>query len=589
MRYVKFVFVIFALCMQSFSGAYIAHASSVSVVISQVQTGGSGTGTAAQEFIELYNRGAQDADVTGWCMTYSSDADGSPSTVACIAAPDNTTRVWLKAGTYATFVSPDYKNATGFGGDGLFTYTGGMASKGGHVRLLDESKIEVDRLGWGTANHAEGVSAPAPAGGKVLQRSGPGGVVQDTDDNATDFAVAAPTMHAAGLYEVATIVDVCPNLDGAQSAIPDGLVVDVAGDCVVPLPHDECPNLAGIQDSIPYGNAKDGNGNCVYDACVNIDGVQAAIPDGYESLDSYSCTLPSYTIELTELLPNPAGSDTGNEFVELHNPNPFPVKLSGYIVQFGANFEKSYAVPSYLLQPDEYVAFGNQDSGYTLVNSQSRARLVAPDGTTVSETPLYTNPPDGQSWALIDGVWRYTNRPTYGEANLASFEDENEAGGAATIASACPAGKYRNPLTNRCRNIEADAAVVAVCDADQYRNPETGRCKKITTVGGLTPCKDNQYRSEETNRCRTIEAASANLTPCKEGQERNPDTNRCRNVAATSVPNAAFAVQPVADSAKAFMGWWALGGVGVAALGYAGWEWRREVLNAIRKIPFIKF
>lgn len=587
MRYIKFVFVILALIVQSFSSMYVAQAASVSVMISQVQTGGSGTGTAGQEFVELYNRGMQDVDVTGWCATYSSAADGSPSTIACISAPDGTTRVWLKAGMYATFVSPDYKNATGFGGDGLFTYAGGMAGTGGHLRLLDGSKNEVDRLGWGTASHSEGASAPAPAGGKVLQRNGLGGMLQDTDDNAADFAVAAPTMHAGGLYEVMTIVDVCPNLDGAQAAVPDGLIVDASGVCVVPPPHDECPNVAGMQADVPYGNAKDGDGNCVYDACVNIDGVQAVIPDGYESLDSYDCTLQSYTIELTELLPNPAGADSGNEFAELYNPNPFPVKLSGYIVQFGANFEKSYNVPGYLLQPGEYVAFGNQDIGYTLVNSQSRVRLVAPAGVTVSETPLYANPPDGQSWALIDGVWQYTNRSTPGAANLASAEDE--VSDTAATASACPAGKYRNPLTNRCRNIEADAAVIAACDVDQYRNPETGRCKKIATVGGLTPCKDGQYRSEETNRCRNIEAASANLTPCKEGQERNPDTNRCRNVAATSVPNAAFAVQPVADSAKAFVGWWALGGVGVAALGYAGWEWRREVLNVIRKVPFIKF
>ena len=48
--------------------------------------------------------------------------------------------------------------------------------------------------------------------------------------------------------------------------------------------------------------------------------------------------------------------------------------------------------------------------------------------------------------------------------------------------------------------------------------------------------------------------------------------------------SAAFAVEPVKDGGKAFIGWWALGGVGVLAGGYGVWEWRREMAGAIRKV-----
>lgn len=159
--------------------------------------------------------------------------------------------------------------------------------------------------------------------------------------------------------------------------------------------------------------------------------------------------------------------------------------------------------------------------------------------------------------------------------------DETATSGASG-SSACGPGKYRHPLTNRCRNIESDAAVITNCEADQYRNPETGRCRKIATTASVTPCKEGQYRSEETNRCRNIVAAGSQA-PCAEGQERNPDTNRCRNVLAKSVPDAAFAVQPVQEGMRAFVGWWALGGIGVLAAGYAGWEWRREIGTTLRK------
>jgi hypothetical protein len=50
------------------------------------------------------------------------------------------------------------------------------------------------------------------------------------------------------------------------------------------------------------------------------------------------------------------------------------------------------------------------------------------------------------------------------------------------------------------------------------------------------------------------------------------------------MPNAAFAVEHVADAGKTFIGWWALGGVGLLAAGYGAWEWRREMRTGLRKI-----
>lgn len=44
-----------------------------------------------------------------------------------------------------------------------------------------------------------------------------------------------------------------------------------------------------------------------------------------------------------------------------------------------------------------------------------------------------------------------------------------------------------------------------------------------------------------------------------------------------------FGTEPVADTGKAFIGWWALGGVGVLALGRIGWEWRSEMLSLVQK------
>jgi hypothetical protein len=57
--------------------------------------------------------------------------------------------------------------------------------------------------------------------------------------------------------------DVCPNIDGIQTAIPAGMSKDSKGNCVTPPPTDVCPNIDGIQTAIPAGMSKDSAGNCV--------------------------------------------------------------------------------------------------------------------------------------------------------------------------------------------------------------------------------------------------------------------------------------------------------------------------------------
>lgn len=317
------------------------------------------------------------------------------------------------------------------------------------------------------------------------------------------------------------------------------------------------------------------------DVCPNLDNVQGEVLPGYR-IEEGMCVLDLLPLRLTELLPNVGGADTGKEFIEIYNPTDRVADLELYRLRIETDSVKTHSFPADgSVNPGEYAIFYDVQMKFTLPNTTSKVSLVGKDNTPVSTADPYTQPADDEAWALIDGRWQYTNQPTPGAPNSLSIEDEE--GISATSPTPCPEGKYRNPLTGRCRNIESDASVLATCEPDQYRNPETGRCRKLATPSASAPCKENQYRSEETNRCRNIVAASAALASCKEGQERNPETNRCRNVV-SSMPAAGFAVEPIKQGAEAFIGWWSLGIVGTAALGYGVWEWRHEILVYIRKI-----
>lgn len=599
------------LFLSLFAPSYQASAASSSLVISQMYPGA--TGMATHEFVELYNNSSQAINVTGWCVTYTSSNGSTTTNLGCLAAPDNSTTLWLKAGEFMTFMSTEYPSEHHATSDVLFG--GGIAATGGHIRILDAAKTEIDKLAWGSAVSPETTSTSAPTNGKSLQRKSlPTFGLQDTDNNADDFIGSVPLLHVSGLYEVVTVIDVCPNLQDAQATIPEGLVIDASGNCVTPSPTDVCLNIDGLQTEIPIGFMADEQGSCYQDMCLNIAGLQVVVPDGYDQeagnciehdectnlagiqatlpygykISGGDCVLDLLPLQLTEILPNAAGSDTGHEYVEIFNPTDREADLGLYTLHVGIDNEKTYQFPAgSVIKPGEYATFYDNAMKFTLVNTASQVSLVGNDGTMIAQTDAYANPADNNAWAFIDSVWQYTDQPTPNTTNIPALPVIDEEVSSNSQSAPCPAGKYRHPLTNRCRNIESDGTVLTACDDDQYRNPETGRCRKVVTAGALAACKDGQYRSEETNRCRNIATAATSLAPCKEGQERNPDTNRCRNTTSKSVPQAAYAVEPVKDGAKSFVGWTALGGVGALAVGYAGWEWRREVTSWIRRIGSI--
>lgn len=554
--------------------------SSPALVISQVYPGA--TGLATQEFVELHNNSAYAIDITDWCISYISSAGTKTTKLGCFTVPDQSIRLWVKTGGYATFATSEYQSAQHVSVDVTFSST--ISADGGHVKLVDSQGNEIDRVGWGTAINPEttaasGVASTIP---KSLQRRQTGSVYQDTDNNATDFQVMAPPIfHVSDLYEVVTYVDVCPNIDGTQATVPSGYLGDQNGDCQV----DSCLNITGLQISVPDHYDADTNGVCTaHDECDNMVGIQVNVPQNMIHIDANDCTWNVLPLVLSELLPNAVGTDAGNEFVEIYNPTNETIDLSLYSIKTGVGSDKTYAFPfGATIAPGEHRTFSDSVMKFTLVNTTGRVMLTAIDGTTLGDSGVYDSPPEGESWALIGGTWQYTNRPTPNAMNQASLaQDKVSDASDTTIIPPCPTGKYRNPLTGRCRLIVSDAAMLANCDVDQYRNPESGRCRKIITTN-LVPCKDGQYRSEETNRCRNI-TASTTRKPCKDNQYRSEETGRCRNLSVSNVPDAAFAVQPVKDDGSVFVGWWSLGGIALIAGGYGVWEWRRELLKFWQRI-----
>jgi len=276
-------------------------------------------------------------------------------------------------------------------------------------------------------------------------------------------------------------------------------------------------------------------------------------------------TLP---VIITELLPNAVGSDTGNEFIELYNPNEKgDVSLKGYKLAVGPGLEKVIVLTEFILKAGEYKVFTNAELGFSLLNTSSRVTLFLPTGDIASEVPAYNAPSEGESWALVEDTWQFTSQPTPGSVNIAALSNENTADSTKDTVGSTP----------------------KACAANQYRSPETNRCRLISSAAATspTPCKVGQERSIETNRCRNITTSTA--TTCKEGQEKNPETNRCRNIKQLST--ASYGVKGATTKQQGGMGWYmwaAIAGVVLLIVGYGVWEWREE-LKKLFQIVKAKF
>jgi len=543
--------------------------ASSGIVISQVQTRSLRGGGVSEELVEIYNNSDIDINITNWSLDYGSSDNTTATKQLAHFMPASSgvgNYTFIPGRKSVLLVSKTFaEQYPDFGYD--FIFSDGLVDTSRWISIVDGDKKLVDTVEWGTSVLpfiAEGKQAAlSPTSTQLIQRKllVPG-YLQDTDNNFNDFELALPRT----LYSYGSIYDV----------------------------RDLCLNLVDIQEFLPGGYTSDGLGICsipVPDVCTNLSNIQAEVPKGYKLVNGDSCVLDLLPLKITELLPNKAGSDDGNEFIEIYNPNASDVDLTNYVFYIGSSSVNFYHFPSGShIGPGQYVAFSNSDIKFTLPNTTSNVRLKSADNYPIDETPVYVDPKDDMAWALIDNIWQYTDQITPGSANLLSFIEPEVENIIMSNLQPCAANQYRNLETNRCRLILTSNSVLAACKDGQYRSEETNRCRNIANdISSLMPCAEGQERNPATNRCRSTSLASSasngELTPCKEGQERNPDTNRCRNIAVMT--QAEYQPEQTNESTNNNTLWWSLAGVGAVAISYGIWEWRQEISKFFRKIALL--
>lgn len=131
-------------------------------------------------------------------------------------------------------------------------------------------------------------------------------------------------------------------------------------------------------------------------------------------------------VELSEILPNPSGSETDSEWIELFNNSPDTVSVDRW--QIGDNTTRRFTLTTekqnVQISPYGYLLISRAVSGVSLNNTGEQVTLYAPDGSVVDKV-IYDKAVEDYSFIKINGAWQWTSSLTPGNLNILTVVEES--------------------------------------------------------------------------------------------------------------------------------------------------------------------
>ena len=121
---------------------------------------------------------------------------------------------------------------------------------------------------------------------------------------------------------------------------------------------------------------------------------------------------------VVEILPNPVGADTKNEYIELFNPFDIEISLTGLLLDDDEGGSKPFTFPEGTILPAKsYQAWYSKDTKLSLNNSSDVVRLLDSDEEIVLSETEYTSAKEGKSYTFGNNVWFWTPELTPDKKN----------------------------------------------------------------------------------------------------------------------------------------------------------------------------
>lgn len=245
-------------------------------------------------------------------------------------------------------------------------------------------------------------------------------------------------------------------------------------------------------------------------------------------------------------------TDAGEQFIEFYNGGEISVNLDGCMLRYK---NKDYTLSGTVSAGGLVAIYPYREFELKLTKNPTNSNsleLIDTDGSIVDKLIYYSGQKRGVAFAQFgydtggNEQWLQTYFPTPGEENnYQKFKT-------------CPAGKVINEETGNCVNETKISIELEACPEGKYRNPLTNRCKSYAKT------------------------ASTELKPCAEGYERNLATGRCRKVVNNDGAKYPLETETFEEKSR-FVATYAI--IGVVALGviYIIFQYRAEIAGVFKK------
>jgi len=257
------------------------------------------------------------------------------------------------------------------------------------------------------------------------------------------------------------------------------------------------------------------------------------------------------TVEFSEIFTYFETANT-EQFIELYNRGEEDIELSGCFLRYKTKNYKLFGT----VKANSFIVFYNvSDLGVALTKNPTSSNLleiIDADGEVVDSLSCSSGQKKGVGYAM------FGYSAAGGENWLQSYLLTPGAENALQQYKTCPAGKVINLETGNCVNETKLSTTLAACPEGKYRNPLTGRCKSYATT------------------------ASAELKPCAEGYERNPATGRCRKIVTNDGADYEI-VEETFEEKTEFTAIIAILVVIVAGLIYIAFQYREEIKEKLKR------
>lgn len=404
------------------------------VIINEVQWMGS-SASSADEWLELRNLSESVVDLTGWVITKKSN--GAEVTMVTIPAgktiaaggvflisnyvngqanttlaqvPDVvTTDIALSNSALQLKLYTAAHELQDTADDGVGNPLAGTYDSNANVfASMERNPLAGDgtsAANWHTATRSLGFIVNA------VERGTPGAA----NSNGQPLAQAGPDQSA--------IVGQALNFDGSDSTDPEGSPLIFAWDFGDGSQGETATPSHTFTASGTYTvtlTVSDGIDQAADTLRVTVTVPTAAPATPPKSATPLSEPVPEHVatschgLTFSELFPNPVGVDT-EEYIELVNQGDEEVSITGCTVWTSAT--RKYVFHDEAVIPrGDFLVLKKAQTKLTLNNGGTTLRLLDSDGTELDRT-TYAVAPEGQSWALIAGGWKWTTLPTPAAAN----------------------------------------------------------------------------------------------------------------------------------------------------------------------------